>query len=139
MGYFDGLADVSFKTDEQGKTIFYPWGIFGKGYIIPEDKKDRFRFTIKRYLQMCVPLTFVFSIFLNLLLFFFIILPLYFVIWVKTSTRGLATSSDKFTLAAATNKFARKYNWATFWFLEIISFLFILAGIFILGHILVGG
>jgi hypothetical protein len=52
MGYLDGLRDVSFNTDEKGNIIFFPWGIFGKGYIIPAHQNDQFRLTIKRHLLL---------------------------------------------------------------------------------------
>jgi len=35
MGYFEGLTASSFKTDENGQVIFYPWGKIGKGYDLP--------------------------------------------------------------------------------------------------------
>ena len=139
MGFLDGLTNASFKTNEKGNTIFYPLWIFGKGYIVPDDRKDWFRLTIKRLLIICIPLVITVSMFLSLPLFFFIILPLYFcgcTIWMKKSTRGLAISSSKLTLSDSTGKSARSYNWNTFLFLEIISFLFVLASIFILSHIL---
>ncbi|HYA87115.1 MAG TPA: hypothetical protein VEI57_08645, partial [Nitrospirota bacterium] len=66
MGYFDELADASFKTDDKGNTIYYPLVIIGKGYILPEDRKNWFRLTIKRLLQICVVLAVAFSMFLNL-------------------------------------------------------------------------
>ncbi len=139
LGYFDGLTNTSFKTDEKGNTIFYPWGVLGKGYILPDDRKDGFRLAIKRLLIICVPLAIIFSMFLNLPRFFLIILPLYFfgcIIWVRKSTRGLAISSNKLTLSDTTNNSPRSYNRATIWFLEVVSFLFILASVFLLGHIL---
>jgi hypothetical protein len=141
MGYFDGLTDASFKTDEKGNTIFYPLWIFGKGYILPDDRKDWFRLTIKRLLLICVPLAITFSTFLNLPGFFFIILPLYFfgcTIWVKKNTRGLPISSGELTLSDTTKDSPRSHNGAILWFLEIVSFLFVLASIFLLGHILAG-
>ncbi len=52
MGYFDGLTGASFKKDKRGYTVFYPWGIGGRGYILPEHKKDDVRRVLKRYLQI---------------------------------------------------------------------------------------
>jgi hypothetical protein len=138
MEYFNGLTDATFKTDAKGNTIFYPFWIFGKGYILPGDNKNRFRLTMKRHLLTCVLLAIAFSMFLNPPLFFFIILPLYFsgyTIWVKKRTAGLAISSVKLTLSDSTGKSARPHNWTTFGFLDIVSFLFVLATISILGHL----
>src|SRR3954469_20648308 len=36
MGYFDGLANSTFKKDAQGRDLFYPNGMLGKGRIIPD-------------------------------------------------------------------------------------------------------
>jgi Ca2+/Na+ antiporter len=140
MKYFDGLVDASFKIDDKGNTIFYPLWIFGKGYILPVDKKDKFRLTIKFFLLICVPLAITFSTFLNLPRFFLIILPLYFfgcATWVKKNTKGFATSPDKRTLSDTTKNFPHSYNEVIMWLFEIVSFLFVLASIFLLSRILV--
>jgi hypothetical protein len=46
MGYFDKLAGVAFKEGETGETIYYPYGIMGKGRCIsdPALKEKIFRF-----------------------------------------------------------------------------------------------
>ncbi len=132
MGYFDGLTASSFKTDEKGNTIFYPWGIFGKGYILPEDRKDSLRQTIKRHMMIFVPLAILCSIFFKIWIAFLLI-PLYFFgygIWVNRQTNGLEVSSDKLTLSDARTSSARSHNMATLWLLEIASLLFVFLGTF---------
>ena len=139
MGYFDELADASFKTDDKGNTIYYPLVIIGKGYILPENRKDTFRLTIKCLLLICMILAVTFSMFLNLQKFFLIILPLYFcvyIFWVKISTSGLETLSDKLTRSKTKKSTLYVYNGAIIWYLEIASFLFVLASVFLLGNIL---
>jgi len=134
MGYFDGLTASSFKTDEKGNTVFYPWGIFGKGYILPEDRKNSFRQAIKRHMMIFVPLAILCSIIFNIWIAFLMI-PLYFFgygIWVNRQTSGLEVSSGKLTLSDARASSARSHNMATLWLLEICSLLFIFAGLFIL-------
>ena len=39
MGYFKGVVSLNFKKDVCGKTLFYPYGIFGKRFII--ESKDK--------------------------------------------------------------------------------------------------
>lgn len=39
MNYFESIADSYFKKSNEGKVIFYPWGVLGKGYIIPTEEK----------------------------------------------------------------------------------------------------
>ena len=36
MGYFDGLANSSFKIDAEGREVFFPYGIFAKGRVLPD-------------------------------------------------------------------------------------------------------
>ncbi len=40
-GYFDGSASALFKKTEDGRVIFYPWGVLGSGYEIPTDQRYR--------------------------------------------------------------------------------------------------
>lgn len=35
------FVDQLFSTDSSGKTYFYPWTGFGKGYLVPNAKKER--------------------------------------------------------------------------------------------------
>jgi len=77
---------------------------------------------------------------LNLPRFFFIILPLYVIgsaIWMKKNTRGLAIAADKLALFDTTTDAPRSYNRSIIWSLEIASFIFILASVYLLGHMLV--
>jgi hypothetical protein len=34
MGYFDALSSASFKTSHDGRRLFFPWGVLGRGYVI---------------------------------------------------------------------------------------------------------
>ena len=48
MSYFDGIVDGSFKTSEDGALLYYPFGILGKGYVIPNiEKKQEIRKRLK--------------------------------------------------------------------------------------------
>jgi len=40
MSLLSSLADKSFKVDETGKIIFFPWGYFGKGYILVDKAQE---------------------------------------------------------------------------------------------------
>jgi hypothetical protein len=134
MGYFDGLTDASFKTDEKGNTIFYPWGILGKGYILPEDKKESFRTKIKRFLQISLPLAILITI-LKLWALLLIILPVFilgYTIWMNKITKNLMLSSNKLTLSESTRNSARSHNLTTLWILAASSLLFVAASIFII-------
>ena len=49
MGYFEGMADAWFKKKEDGKTIFYPNGIFSSGYIISTEDRSKIKKFLKKY------------------------------------------------------------------------------------------
>jgi hypothetical protein len=57
MGYFDGQASALFKRDESGGTVFYPWGVLGKGRLLPDEEAEKrvFRF-VKLYFQISLVL-----------------------------------------------------------------------------------
>ena len=133
MGYFDGLTASSFKTDEKGNTIFYPWGIFSSGYILPDDIKDDFRKRIKRSIMFFGPLIILLTILFKI--WAILGLPLYFLgytIWIKKQTTGLTVSSEKLTFSDATTNSSRSHNLITLWLAEIGAVLFVIAGIIIL-------
>ncbi len=39
MGYFDTIAENSFKRAPEGELIFYPNGAMGKGVVVPDEEK----------------------------------------------------------------------------------------------------
>lgn len=41
MGYFEGLTNGNFKKDRDGNTIFFPWGILGKGRVLPDEQTEK--------------------------------------------------------------------------------------------------
>jgi hypothetical protein len=44
VGYFDELATLKFKKDAEGRDLFYPFGILGKGSVLPDQETAaRFR------------------------------------------------------------------------------------------------
>jgi len=50
VGYFDAVTSSSFKTTEDGRRLFFPWGTLGRGYVIGSDKEfGRLRSCVKAY------------------------------------------------------------------------------------------
>jgi hypothetical protein len=48
MGYLDSFADPLFKTDDQGRIVFFPSGKLAKGRIVPDQATaTRLRNTVK--------------------------------------------------------------------------------------------
>ncbi len=40
MSFLDRVTDSSFKINDLGQVVFYPWGILGKGYVLGSDEKE---------------------------------------------------------------------------------------------------
>ena len=134
MGYFEGITASYFKTDKEGNTVFYPYGILGKGYILPEERKVLFRRLIKKYMQISLPLAIATTMFLKWWLVLLFVFPFYllaYAIWMNKLTKNFKKSTDKLTLSESTTNSARSHNLTTLWLLEIGSLLFVIVGIFI--------
>ncbi len=51
MGYFEGLTSSSFKATQDGRWLFFPWGVLGGGYdIASAEAYQRLRRQIKAYM-----------------------------------------------------------------------------------------
>lgn len=46
---FDGLyVDQLFHKTERGETVYYPFGLLGRGYLLPADREERVRRATRR-------------------------------------------------------------------------------------------
>ena len=139
MGYFDGLTARNFKNINDGRTIFFPWGAIGKGYVLESKEQiERFRTWMKR----CHMITLVISI-LSAQTFGFPaglamivpILVIYYLVYnwrIKKLTRGLKESAEKMTIRETQKTSAMAHDWGTLIIMEICSLGFVAAGIWIL-------
>jgi hypothetical protein len=108
MGYFEAIAASSFTTDREGRHLFFPWGVFGKGHVVPtEDDYLRLRATLIRTYQIIIPATVApialfgrwmpwaaFGLPLILLVAFIIGYP----IWVRRVTSGWSFSAERLSI-----------------------------------------
>lgn len=39
MGYFDGLASGIIKKDKNDNAVYYPWGMLGEVYVLPNAER----------------------------------------------------------------------------------------------------
>ena len=134
MGYFDGLTDGIFKTDSEGRFLFYPWGVLGKGYVLPDDsKKQEVRQFVSLWYKVSLPaiivvgagIGWIFTLGLLPLL-----LPWYFFTMARL-LRGLATTSTRLTLRESYTNSAKSHTTGSLRFLLALSILFVLAGLVI--------
>lgn len=135
MGYFEGLVAASFKSDEKGQVIFYPWGIIGKGYILSSEENEiEVRKFVKLYYIVSLPLIMGIGILLSWL-HAFILIPLliaWYCIAIRKYLQGLSISDIKLTMKDTRTSSAKAYNIVTLWFMLAGSLLLVFAGILIL-------
>jgi hypothetical protein len=134
MGYFEGLTNSSFKKDKDGNTIFFPWGVLGKGRVLPDEPTEtRVRVFISRYYKVSLATIIGLGVIVGWT-WSFLLVPI-FVAWFyfgsKSLVSGYPYSEDKLTLKEGYTSSAAGHNKVTLWLLFIFSILFVLAGIFI--------
>ena len=49
MSFFDALIDLNFKSDADGNNVFYPYGIYFKGRLVDDDKREELRTLLVRF------------------------------------------------------------------------------------------
>ena len=135
MGYFDGLAAASFKRDREGRPLFFPWGVLGRGYELPDEgEHQRVRKVLIRICQAALLLAVLLPITTRLWVPAALALPflgLYFV-WVRRTTRGLRPSPERLTFGEAHENQARHMSRWLLWVLLASSGLFVAAGVFLM-------
>jgi hypothetical protein len=142
MGYFDALANASFKTTADGQLLFYPYGSLGRGYIIPTKAEfDKLRRTYK-YIWIVTLLLIIIAVWISLFVtsisFPFIVLPVLlafviaYMVWARLQCQTLALSSEKLTYGESISNETRGLSSGFLWVFEILSILLILYGLVLL-------
>lgn len=128
MGYFDGLTASAFKTDASGRTVYFPWGRFGSGYVVTDDER---RDGIRRSVRNTVVVSFFAIIVVQAIVGFvgnLVLLPAYYV-WYYFATKkrvhGLERSSEKLTLRESYRNSALAHNLATLIALFVVAIGFV--------------
>jgi hypothetical protein len=140
MGYFDGLTNASFRKDSQGRDVFYPYGIYGRGRIVPDaEAAARLRESIKRLYIVCMaalpPLIVVVRlahISLAYLLLLVLVGIAIVVGYVRHLTRGLPYSEERLTYRESLQNSLRGHSKLGLVLLAIVSAGFVALGVFIL-------
>lgn len=137
MGYFEGLTDINFKTDDEGKTLFFPWGVIGRGYVLPdESKKQQIRRFKRIYHVISIPCMGTIAIAILGGWFYCSVLILIFPLWYFLGTtlllKGLPLAYDsKLSIKESYANSSKAHNIKTLWLMLFFSVLFVLAGVVI--------
>ncbi|MEI6135692.1 MAG: hypothetical protein WCP72_12020 [Desulfomonile sp.] len=134
MTYLDALVNQLFKKSESGETLFYPWGIIGKGYVVlSESEQSRIRSALKVYYLAMFPAMGV-CIYLNWLYAAgCAILGLGgYAVWSATVTRRLVASAERLRYSESLTQSLPYYSKWVLVVLSLFSFIFFLTGGFML-------
>ncbi|MCC6138381.1 MAG: hypothetical protein IT287_07090 [Bdellovibrionaceae bacterium] len=132
MGYFDGLTEASFKKNNLGQTLYYPWGVMGKGYLVIDNAREQQlrKFTKLNYLITLPVVIFnqvIFGVLPNLIL-----LPIYivtFIFLLRKYTSNLPVVTEKLGVKEAYRNSASRHSLTTLLALEVVAIAFVTMGI----------
>lgn len=133
MGYFEGLTNSVFKKDQSGNTLFFPWGVLGRGRVLPDESAEaKVRAFVSRYYKVSLPTMIGIGVIMGWM--WAIALVPFFGAWFYFGSKSLVSdypySEDKLTLKEGYSNSAAAHNKVTLWLLFICSVSFTLAGIF---------
>ena len=136
MGYFDGLASGIIKKDKDNNSVYYPWGVMGKGYVLPDAARET---AIKNMVILFYQLFFAvfvvfFILFKNLLIFGLgtVGLVIWFLVKSKQLTKDCPKSDEKLTLKEGYTNSAKAHNIWVLYLLLAVSVIFALIGLLLL-------
>ena len=135
MGYFDALTSSCFKTTEDGRRLFFPWGTLGRGYAVASEVEfQRLRQRVKAYLVISLPLIIVAVIWKGFLggtaILPLLLVP--YIVWVQSQCRHLESTDEKLTFSESVAGQARAHGTIGLWLLELTALAFVGGGVFIL-------
>jgi hypothetical protein len=133
MGYFDGLTSGSFKTAQDGRRLFFPWGYLGRGYVLASDQDaDRLRRQLKTYyIVMLVGIvgTSGFHAFITSAVVAGLCI-IFYALWARRQVANLQPAGEAMSFRDSSASQARAFGPRALWLLEICSLLFVAGGIF---------
>jgi hypothetical protein len=133
MGYFDGLASAIIKKDKNNNSVYYPWGVLGKGYILPNaEKETEIKDLVILFYKIMIGLFFVHIIVLKSIAILVLLtfgLLVWFLIKSQQITKDCPISEEKLTLKEGYTNSAKAHNKTVLWILFGAAILFTLGGI----------
>jgi len=134
MGYFDGIANMYFKKDAEGKTVFYPWGVIGEGYKLTDDAAEtKIRSFVKQHYAISLPVV-VIAVNVNWGWLFVAAGALYgwYYLRVRALLDGSSVSKEKLSLKESYFNSAKAHNKYVLWLLFACSLFFVVAGLYLM-------
>jgi hypothetical protein len=133
MGYFDGLTSGSFKTAQDGRRLFYPWGYLGRGYVLAsDDEAERLRRQLKTYyivMLVAIVATSGLHAFVTSAAVAGVCI-IFYAIWATRQVAKLQPAGEAMSFGESSAAQARSFGPRALWLLEICSLVFVAGGIF---------
>jgi hypothetical protein len=132
MGYFDGLTSGSFKTSQDGRRLFFPWGVLGGGYAIASEQDyQRLRQQVKTYMVVTLVAVIASGMYEPYLapLAAAALLVCFYLTWMWRVLPRLQRSGERLSLQESMTSQAQAHSAVVLWLLAIVSVAFVGAGI----------
>jgi hypothetical protein len=133
MGYFDALTSSYFKTAADGRKLFFPWGVLGRGYLLDSDRDyERLRRQLKTYTVLTLVAS-IGSVALQIPIAAIVtpaLLIAFYFVWVSYRLRGLQPSDERLSWRESMTSQALAHSAGVLWSLEIVSLAFVGIGAF---------
>ncbi len=126
MKLFDSAADTLFREDSAGRTLFYPWSIYGPGFITETDEtRTVFRTFYRNFSIAMIVAIIAFQAIVGMLITVATILPI-FIVWYYVAMRKLVKAlhrtPEKPGLAQFYEETAKTRSWPVLITLQLITF-----------------
>jgi hypothetical protein len=133
MGYFDGLTSANFKTAQDGRKLFFPWGYLHRGYVLAsEQDAERIRKQLKTYYVVLIA-----AIIGTSMIHAFIVSAavaglgmIVYGIWARRQVAGLQPGGESMSFGESAAAQARAYGARRLWMMEACSLLLAAGGAF---------
>jgi hypothetical protein len=132
MGYFDGLTSGCFKTAQDGRRLFFPWGILGSGYAIASEQDyQQLRQRMKIYMVATLVLVIASSIYDPYLapLAAGTLLVGFYVTWMWRVLPRLKRSDEKLSMRESMTSQAQAHGPMVLWLLEFVAIALFIASV----------
>ncbi len=118
----DKLSSGYFQKAADGRTLFYPWGALGPGFVIASDNDEaRLRRRISIYLSAMLGSLLVLGMLNRYIMAAFVGVAavVFYYVWSRYFlTRGLQRTDERMRLREAMMAQAMSYSWPVLWALE---------------------
>jgi hypothetical protein len=130
MGHFKAINASYFKIAQDGRKLFYPWGIMGRGFVIPtQEHFERLQRQLETY--TLVMLVIVGSVVVLDVLWAFAVAAvfiIFYLAWMPYLLRGLQPSDERLSMRESMATQARMHSAAGLWLMLCGSLLFVAIG-----------